>query len=48
MELNGIETELNGIKLYFSTKVINSHSISTKGVLGWELYEKSGINTDSI
>ena len=23
-------------------------SISTKGVLGWELYEKSGINTDRL
>jgi len=23
-------------------------AISTKGVLGWELYEKSGINTDRL
>ena len=23
-------------------------AISTKGVLGWKLYEKSGINTDRL
>jgi len=40
-------TIYNAVKEVFK-KYTGIFAISTKGVLGWELYEKSGINTDRL